>query len=716
MADENNRESQDSPFNALSFGGHRIKQEERESYGSYLFGPAYNEDPWAEEKKNKLPWSASTQGRTVIRLFSRGVMGAGFYTLGRMSIERYLDGNISKVFDEELGELVQTGSREGYSVHQSWSEIGFNPLRLIAKSFDIVFGGIISSSIRFIEHDPDKAAEAIDGALNFRRKSYFGVQDAAGELVLGRSLGHEMVGMTFDFAMGSMGDAWGRNLANLADPNTPKPWRDKDGHFSLTHMAAATAKSGWRILSKNQGEDWAAALPYVYQMKFQRQAINHLYPGFKVLSDKSLQSSVRIDSEGAIVGSYAKAGAMDLQFRFMGYNWYTLMFRDLYDKVGTGFAEWKDNHFQLPQVHIEHNPITAAVHGLGYTTRYVAKSFIKSMIYMAPAVPFFWMFRVPQSKPNGIAININTADHDKGGVLYTHQVPGGHKSDVELAEYNSLFASARNPIPEDGKGWIRGQTAVDADHLKVGDRRDVFRSERTYGLFDSILNPFGRISYDVGHVLGETVNGLGGFLHGGYAGDAKLQAEVAKNMHIYADAAMAYTPYMIAKAETALKWDNKTMDNAIYKMLDGVTELNLGKAKGGLSDIRDVVLHPPATRHTGDGTPEEKAELNEVRQEHNQIATNQAPTKPESKKGTPKAEQGKPTNKPAQQPAEENGKPTQATKETQPSTSIDAKESSHERIVLKEKDKDKKVDGWVAKESLRQKTDKSAVPPGTVIH
>lgn len=88
--------------------------------------------------------------------------------------------------------------------------------------------------------------------------------------------------------------------------------------------------------------------------------------------------------------------------------------------------------------------------------------------------------------------------------------------------------------------------------------------------------------------------------------------EIRNAAHVFADASFAYTPYMIAKAETARRWDNKDMDSAIYRLMDGVVSFNLGETKAALKDIGNILTNPPPTvedpgmlqnKVTGDAKP-----------------------------------------------------------------------------------------------------------------
>lgn len=115
--------------------------------------------------------------------------------------------------------------------------------------------------------------------------------------------------------------------------------------------------------------------------------------------------------DGPIIDSYAKPGALDLQLRFTGYNWYTLMYRESYDMVADTFKSLRLNDGKLPNLYIPDHPFHAAVDTIGSTLRYVVKSGIKAGLYMTPAVPTFWITRTPQTKFKGIVVNADSVNN-----------------------------------------------------------------------------------------------------------------------------------------------------------------------------------------------------------------------------------------------------------------------------------------------------------------
>jgi len=59
------------------------------------------------------------------------------------------------------------------------------------------------------------------------------------------------------------------------------------------------------------------------------------------------------------------------------------------------------------------------------------------------------------------------------------------------------------------------------------------------------------------------------------------------------DASFSYYPYMYAKGETALLWDDGKMDMAAERMIDGATKLNWGEFKAGAGEVWRSFLHKP---------------------------------------------------------------------------------------------------------------------------
>lgn len=520
----------------------------QQKYGEYLFGGSF-EDPNAPASDGKPNWNSYPLGRVMIRLFSRGIMGASFYTLGGAIISKQLTGYTNYLPLQELGGL-------GY------------PLRYMARFVDRAIGGPIKAYVRAIS-PAETAAKLVENATTFRDTAHFGYRASSGtgELIAGRSIGHEAVAMTFDFAMGSIGDAWGRRIANMFDPNIDNGWY-KDGSFNVRQFGKDVASATWTVLTKNQGEDWAAAIPYIYQMRWQRRMIEKLSPGFVYSSDRSLNGgSWRINEQGNIIGSYAAAGALDLQLRFTGYNWYTLMFRDGYDALGKVIHDWRQG--QPPTVTLPHHPVEATLTGAAYLMRYVLKSMMKATIYMTPAVPFFWAFRTPQTKYKGLAYAL-----DAEGKATFVTMPDGRP-------YTYFDGTLSRNTPLTAAELALGPGGVPLAHGDLGAHFNPYARKMNTGGFDRMVRYGGVASNCFAKGLTKAVESAG------------LKVDPA---HVYnwANASISYTPYMIAKAETALATEG--VDEGIYQVIDGVFGLQLGKVKAGLHDIREELMNTARRR------------------------------------------------------------------------------------------------------------------------
>lgn len=509
------------------------------AYQRYLFGTAGSgEHP---------TWSDSTAGRAAIRLVSRGVFGAAAFAWG------------GRYAFEQL---------KGYTPHNVDSS---KPLQVLAKRFDSTFGAAIKYAVKLgarISHTPQEAERIAERAMTFR-------QTLAGG---GRSYGAEVVGVTFDFAMASIGDALARNTIEVLDPNTKKTWLVNDKgetaapgekkHFDFGKWAKACASTGWRILSKNQGEDWAAGIVYVFQMKAQRSWLNKLFKGHAIAFDNNWNGGAyKVDSAGKIIGDYQLPGALDLHARFVGYNWYTLMFREGYDTIANGWQKWKENGFALSSLVPNNlNPID----GAGWLARYVTKSFIKANIYMQPAVIPFWMIRSPQSKWRGQQIAA-----DGSGIVNT--------------------APVANPF--DKNLYANYATNTMGEKVEKG--------------FSRMLNPFGWAS----HTAGSYMTGLGNKI---FTGNGKISsflggvgsAQRESFMRGYMDAAFSYTPYMWAKAETQLRVDERppdgslgAMDKAIYKLMGHAARFELRDVWSSTKDIAKLATHFEREPHAAESTP-----------------------------------------------------------------------------------------------------------------
>ena len=524
---------------ALRHGQPYAKHIPDSSYQNYLFGKAGADD--------RPAWSDSVHGRAAIRLISRGIFGAAFFTVG--------------------GRLAQK-QLVGYN-QNTWEWNPKKPLQAIAFGFDAILGKAIKYSVAAVaglKYGEAEGKAIAERALTFRTTR---VYDGSG-FTEGRSYGADIVGFTFDFAMASVGDATVRNIIQAIDPNVKKTWLVNDagkpaGHgekhrFLLGEAVKSVGRASWRILSKNQLEDWAAAIPYAFQMKFQRKLISNIYnkqfAGHELVFDQGLNGGAyRVDAAGKIVGDYQLAGAIDLHARFVGYNWYTLMFREGYDTIGHAFTQWKNDGFALhaPKLPEHFNPFTATVDAAAHSMRYVAKSFIKANMYMNPAVIPFWMIRVPQSKWRSRTVSPEAIEMQDAKLLggrvsdpYNFNHYEGFANTTTLDKIEKGFSQALHPI-----GWASNKMGEGAEHV----------AEKI--VKTSWFDKPGHIRNFIADKNGDLVKG------------ARVLA------HEFSDAAGSYTPYMAAKAETALLVDDSKgngkpgqMDMKLYQLMDEIGSFN----------------------------------------------------------------------------------------------------------------------------------------------
>lgn len=526
------------------------------------YNPDLSQQAWEHSKK---PWNASPQGRFAIRLVTRGVMGAAFFTVGGSVAGKWL-----KNYDTEASLLKQD-----------------NPLSFISKLIDIVVGKPVEVTVRTVGKVIGHEAPEVLGkrAVTFRPTNNF---TTAKSMPSGRSLGHETSLVTFDFFCASIGDAWGRDIAGWIDPNAKKDWM-KDGHIEWPKAIKQALKSTWRYVTYNGGEDWGVAIPYVYFMKGQRQLLNHFSPGFKMDFDRNFNGGSARASGNEIIGNYNRVGILDLQSRFVVYNMGTVAYRELYNHIGDTLKGKKSVLYGAAD--------KPEVHGIGAkavnVVKWMARSVIKGGIYMTPAVPFFWITRTPQSKHRAAII-----DPEKGVMVYPGKDGASHLVTPDYAENPANYIDGKlKPIEgvhyampnevtrklEKGISAIAPMDYITRPHGK------------SFGTVDAVVNTAGRVSTKARRELLEQATKLND-AGGGVVGK-KIKDWVGQDLrslsNTYSNAAISYMPYMYAKAEFANLWDDGKMDMSIERAIDGATKLNFGEFKAGLREIGYSILHKP---------------------------------------------------------------------------------------------------------------------------
>lgn len=526
------------------------------------YAPELSYKNWVESRKN-LRWDSTPQGRATIRLFSRGVLGAAAFAAGNWYVNH-------------------GGGMSGYKPDIEFSGIKYNkPLQYVAKSIDTVFGKPIKFTARLF----GASEQAAENLVRFRPTSgHFGRN--------GRSLGEESVNVTFDFFCASIGDAIGRDIANILDPHVKHDWKDEKGHIKYPEAARNVAKSLWRYVSYNGGEDWAVAVPYAYYLRGQRKLINHFSPGFSIDSDRGFNGgSFKVDKDGKITGNYNLEGMLDLQGRFTAYNIGTLMYREVYNHIGAKLHGEKSSLYG--SVDDRKNEKQGIAQNIGNLCKWMARSVVKGIIYMTPAVPFFSIFRTSQSKYKGLFINpdmeanlcYKAIDNQGNDKYYSLQADEYSRSPVkfnigkgiEFRRPNKTTLSGFESV-SGGKSVIDGGGVVANHPLSQGHDLSAYsQGEGNYAI--------NKIGQGQNAVRSRAVNLAEEKLGWGKQGK--------NNIDTFVNAAFAYTPYMYAKGEAAQLWDSGRMDSATERMIDGAAGLNFREFKAGASEVWREILHKP---------------------------------------------------------------------------------------------------------------------------
>ncbi len=585
-------------------------------FGAYSGASSYNPELSQKALDNgHKQWKDTLKGRLAIRTFSRGIMGAVFFAAGGLLANKWL-----KEYDPT----------KSLTEHADFKN-GGNPLAVIAKCVDKFIGTPLEMTVSkgaglFMEKN---AAEQIAGRfVRFRPTRYDGYAhtDVYGQPFnpsksvgkpyghRGRSLGQEAVGITFDFFCASVGDAWGRDLAGLIDPNARHVWKDDKGNINVPKAILTALDSARRYVMYNGGEDWAVALPYAYYMKAQRSIINHFVPGFIYDFDRGLNgASYKAGKHGKVVGTYAFAGMADFQGRFTAYNAGTVMFRELYTYL--------DNKLHGRPARLYGSPEDTMPRGVMGTLADLGKWFVrdvvKAVIYMTPAVPFFSITRVTQNRHRGVfinkdkgAISYHDSHQGKSHVLYAHEyedtmnklnrLAGAPSSEKErmhkvlakelyLGDYKQNYNS---PVRE---RFVRttGKTPINNPSLQPGFELNSMGRNLPEEFMDGVgcANRYAAESLDgVAHMVDNRLGHWGGNWLKDKFGIKESFTEFTRP---FINAAISYTPYMMVKAETARLWDTGKMDKAVEDAIEGAARLNWGAFTSGLGEVRDAFLHRP---------------------------------------------------------------------------------------------------------------------------
>lgn len=507
------------------------------------YNPQLTAQAWDDASQNNLALKDSPKGRAVIRVFSRGVMGATAFAIGGWYAGKKMEGY-------GLGKPVE------------------NWVQGIARAFDYGAGKPIKAAVNIMGKDGESFVNSFRPGMHF---------SGYGPGSKGRSLGHEVVMVTFDFATMSIGDFWGRKIAHTLDPNRARPaWKREDGSIDWHQALKTFGKNWWSALSYSQGEDWAVAVPYCLTMRhLGTPALNKVFPGFKYdFENGGNGGGMRVNAAGQINGNFTLPGAINLWERFTTYNIGTLMFREAYQWVGHRIGHVVKHH-ELPAL-VEENPahpnrstIDTMTDGAKQFTNWITRSTVKAITYMIPAVPFFWITRTPQHKYRGMFVH-----PEKGAIMYG---PGEGKllranMDPELLKNESRFFFSET------------KEAV-SNPLAHGP---IDPNARTWGVFDTLMNPIAKATDKVRLRLREPI----GKLHQKVPGVS--QAQGISNAETYINAAIAYTPYFWAKSDwLADKWDTGRTDAALDRAISGAMHLKPEEFRAGVAELKKSLVGKP---------------------------------------------------------------------------------------------------------------------------
>lgn len=594
--------------------------------------PDFSKENWDKSEK-KEPWNSTAAGRFAIRTFSRGVMGAMFFTAGGHWARKMLPKD--NVANHPYRKYNAVDTTFSDTINQR------NPLQFIAKTIDTFAGAPIAGTVnlwggsglrathfkpnKYQSYYPKEVFPGYDKVL----KPYNMKQTPQGELgkVYGRSLGEEATFLTWDFFCASIGDAMGRDIAGWFDPAVKKDWMDDKGNVVFPKAVESLCKTAWRYVSYNGGEDWAVAIPYAYFVRGHRALMDKVSPGYRYESDISLNASSlkmsHLASPHQVAGSYALESMIDYQNRFTVYNIGTLMYRELYDKAAHALRGEHVNLYGAPDAPVD--PNKSFMDKTSDVLKWMARSAVKGFICMTPAVPFFSITRATQNRNRALFIdpsrNAAMGFLDKDGkphyveagmvealsktgraehgltmntpISYSHFIPDGHDGVGQLSPMHTssggierFSAQMGNPIARPGFDYYAlRHNMVENFFSRMGRI-----GEQVARSFDGIAGSVDR-SAQVGGI-GQKIKWLGGLMPGdparGIAGD-----NFSRFTRSTLNASMSYTPYMYMKAETARLWDTGKMDYAIERMIDGATQFKWGEFKAGVGETWNALLHKP---------------------------------------------------------------------------------------------------------------------------
>lgn len=527
-----------------------------------------------------LPWGQTYRGRLAMRSVSRFVVGSLAYAFANIYVQQLFHGR-----KDMHGNLLP--GEKGWDGHQpqmDWSQKGLkgkdlNPLKWTAWAVDKTLGVGIKSAVRQVTYavtrDAARSEKAGQASVMFRRSQPWKyINPALGpEERGGFGLGPEMVKVTFDFASMSFFDYMTRYFISVFDPHSKTKWA-ANGHLNMKEGLKELGTNLRVALLYASGSDMFAALPYSYYCKFSRHMLNRLSPGFELDNNYgSFGGSARVKKNSSgqyeIVGNYNLEGILDFTGRFTFYNIITKFYRDLY---ANSSARWYNLRHGIKPEKSPDSP-----RGIWPRTKafikYSAVTTLKVSFFMIPAAFVFGVLRTPQGKHKGLLISpeVNPETGRKGMAIAEEDVLASDKEYVRSTETSKGDYSEEYSFGN--KMYINGNTPP---------------------LHNKLTNFLGKRSFRMAGAYEKAYTKVTDFA------DEKLKIQIRtdptqKAVQKWAEAAFAYTPYVMLYADVMSKWYDTSRSDFVLNGLVGsmadtakaIGTFNGARVRASASNMRD---------------------------------------------------------------------------------------------------------------------------------
>jgi hypothetical protein len=555
------RQTITTPLDASHILGHNIYVNE----SARIFTNPFEETDMALD--NKRPWHETLGGRVGMQVVARSLSAATF-ALGCYMLNKWEPGK--KVSEQHvMGKLPEA----------------------IASNLDKYVTPIFEKVLSFTGKSPAEI-EHIMTFNKFLAKSHM-VQEAMNnpailnKKVYGMTMGQEWTDRTLQFALGSVGASVGIEVCKAVDPGLKKEYIDEDGKLDPVALGKYLLKRTWRIVMHDQMRDWAAGLPYIWDIRATRALMDN---GFLDRHAKDsamwgLQNNDNGTTERAVIqgekvemqGSMLGTGIFDFQRRFPDYNTYTMMYSDVYNHLSHVFSKWQEQGWKV-KLEFPENPLHTVTHGLKETIAYVIKTFVKTQAYMNPVMLTFWPMRTSIGKGNHMMVNQET------GMPIT-TVPTYDFNPGNLEQWNQPFRQGDATAPHGGifarPGDIRAGTQMYSGKEPVKLHIPNYNPYRQPGKsrFEAGINRIGEFGANYANGLTECLAPLLSNLSGISHNDATDLVRTAGQTQ------MNYIFYMIAKNEMAQLADTPVWDAIGYAVADAILELKPGKLVNAVKDM-----------------------------------------------------------------------------------------------------------------------------------